>query len=498
MALDIEITRLPTPFLEFGGPGEFTDPRNGLREAGPFDLRFGVARREQVNVGLVGPEEMLQRAVRWLERCRGRLAPGEAGGPRDPSYPGFEELFHASLRLDSRWMVAFQGTPSDLDRALDDSDQRTRFNAVLDLYAAGVSRLADLEAARPDVVVCCLPGAVVAKCWSISNELSYDDRAAAKSLRRRQESRQLDLFDSEPVEETEEDLLNRDFRRALKARAMRSRMPIQLATDDLLIDDEDNQSPAKRAWNSTVALYYKAGGIPWRLKTDGPETCFVGISFHHLRTRRRHLVRSSIAQAFSTQGEGFALRGGDVPWDREQGRNVHLTEEQAHGLGAEILEEYRERAGGTPVRVVLHKTSEFSEAERSGFRSAFHMVPVVELINIMQTGFRLLRQAAYPPARGTLCRVNGDATYLYTTGFVPELETYPGPHVPTPARIKSDGPIDIARAAADILGLTRMNWNTADITGGAPVTLSFARRVGGIMAEYGDEDRPLSSFRFYI
>ena len=76
-----------------------------------------------------------------------------------------------------------------------------------------------------------------------------------------------------------------------------------------------------------MALYYKAGG-PWRLKLEGPTTCFVGITFHHLRTKRSDLVFSGIAQAFSTDGEGFALRGVTLPWDKKQGRQVHLTSEQ--------------------------------------------------------------------------------------------------------------------------------------------------------------------------
>src|SRR5262249_8503960 len=158
---------------------------------------------------------------------------------------------------------------------------------------------------------------------------------------------------------TEEDLLFRDFRRALKARAMEVRMAIQLGTPHLFTDSDHNQDPATRAWNSTVALYYKAGGIPWRLKVEGPETCFVGISFHHLQTTERHLVRSSIAQAFSTEGEGFALRGESVPWEEGQGKNVHLTADQAFTLGRSILDEYHERTGSMPLRVVLHKTSAF-------------------------------------------------------------------------------------------------------------------------------------------
>ena len=64
-------------------------------------------------------------------------------------------------------------------------------------------------------------------------------------------------------------------------------------------------------------------------------------------------------------------------------------------------------------------------------------------------------------------------------GSCPRSRTYPGPHIPAPARLMSDDPIDVERAAADILGLTRMNWNTASITNGQSVTLSFARKVGG-------------------
>lgn len=211
-------------------------------------------------------------------------------------------------------------------------------------------------------------------------------------------------------------------------------------------------------------------------------------------------MQSSIAQAFSSQGDGFALRGGNVEWSEDQGRNVHLTEEQAITLGNGILEEYRDRTGNTPLRIVLHKTSAFSRAEVAGFHAALENVPLVELINLMPTQFRLVRFGSYPPNRGTLCEVNGSSYYLFTTGFMPDLGTYPGPHIPRPIQIRSDQSLDFERAAYDILGLARMNWNTASITGGHPVTLLFARRVGGIMAEYGQfyDEKPPTSFRYYM
>lgn len=499
MPIALDLRSFGDPLLEFGGPGAFTDPREGLREGGPFDLRFGAARSDRINVGLVGPSETIERAKAWFQRCRGSL-PADRSRAQYPAFPGFEAVFRAGIQLDDRWTVAADGSPSELDRALDEADPRERFERVLDFYAAGIRRLARLEMLKPDIVICCLPDAVVERCWSINSTLTKEEKAAAETMRRRREKPQMDLFDFQPIEEQPEDLLFRDFRRALKARAMRERMPVQIGTNALFIDSEKGQGPATRAWNSSVGLYYKSGGIPWRMKPDGPETCFVGISFHHLRTTAKHLVQSSIAQAFSSQGEGFALRGGNVDWSEGQGRNVHLTQDQARNLAADILSEYEDRTGNVPLRVVLHKTSAFSVDEQDGFRQALSSVPIVELINIMPTQFRMVRFGAYPPNRGTLCTVNSSAAYLFTTGFMPELGTYPGPHIPTPARIQSDRPLDFERVARDILGLARMNWNTAGTAGGHPVTLSFARRVGGIMAEYGggDDDKPLSSFRFYM
>jgi hypothetical protein len=150
----------------------------------------------------------------------------------------------------------------------------------------------------------------------------------------------------------------------------------------------------------------------------------------------------------------------------------------------------------------MHKSTGFNEAENDGLRMALNNVPIVQLVNLAPTEFRLVRFGAYPPKRGTLCTVNEDATYLFTTGYMDDLKTYPGPHIPVPIKVVVDKDADVNQIASEIMALSRMNWNTGSITGGAPVTLMFSRRVGGIMAEYvseyGDKELPPSSFRFYL
>lgn len=235
---------------------------------------------------------------------------GEPNPLRKP-FPGFIDTFRKTLVFPETSSIAFSmDKGAELAHALE-GDAYSAFQRVIDIYSGAHARLASRDLNRPDVVLVCIPNEILAKVSSVERKATETERRQAKELRRLRASRQLDLFDMlDDVEETPEDLLKRDLRLALKARALRHRLPIQIATEALLVDGARNQDPASRAWNFTVGLYYKAGGVPWRLPPIGPDTCFVGISFHHLRTTQRAIVRSSLAQAFSSDGEGFAIRGG--------------------------------------------------------------------------------------------------------------------------------------------------------------------------------------------
>ena len=404
-------------------------------------------------------------------------------------FPGFERTFQASLTFHTAWHSAID---EDLGEAFA-QPKRLRFERVLDAYSAAIERLA--RNFGLDLITCCLPHEVLTDCWSTSRKLTSSEYKQLRHAKRAPQDQM--TFDALwAVDDTPEELLQRDFRRALKARAMKVNVPIQIATPYLLEDNTANQDPATRAWNSSVALFYKAGGIPWRVRIQGPETCFVGLSFHYLRTTKSDLMYSSLAQAFSSEGEGFALKGESVPRDADS-RIPYLAEHQAAALGRRVMQEYRERTGKHPARLVLHKTTRFTEDERKGFAKSLSELPVVEFVSIAPSDFRLVQRQAYPPKRGTLCRINDDATFLFTTGYIDEWETYPGVHVPVPLSITTDRENDLVRASTDVLALARMNWNTAFDTTGAPITLRFARQVGGIMAEVGQRE-PSPSYRFYM
>ena len=52
-------------------------------------------------------------------------------------------------------------------------------------------------------------------------------------------------------------------------------------------------------------------------------------------------------------------------------------------------------------------------------------------MSIQKVGTRFFREGGYPPLRRTYANC-GNAHFLYTLGYVPELGTYPKGYVPEP------------------------------------------------------------------
>jgi hypothetical protein len=496
----IDVEELNEPLLEFG-EGEAETPKAGLLTCGPYSLHLGPAHPASIRVGLVGPPSTIKSARSFLKRINGAVPSAKQNQRLFPDFPGFGTALRSELVHDSVFDSPIKA--ASLSRALE-ADGDEPFHRVLDLYRQGIRQLADRDV-RPDVIACCLPAEVVSQCHHIE---AAPPSAAEKRFRREEEDRKrrgvYSLFDldedTDRIEQTAvpspDELLRRDFRRVLKAFAMDVRVPIQLLTPKTFTEGARSQEdPATRAWNLAVGMFYKAGGIPWRIQPSVEQTCFVGISFHHLRAKSAHVVYASLAQAFSTEGDGFALRGDAMPWN-ERDREVHLSAEQMTDLLARVLRAYRERSGRDPLRVVVHKTSAFSADERAGADAALVDIPVKELVTLRSGDFRVVRHGSYPPNRGSVFRV-ADAAYLFTTGFVPSLNTYPGPHIPVPLEIVGvEG--DARAVAAEILALTKMNWNSAAPTAAFPITLRFAREVGAIMSEVPPDRTPHPAYRFYM
>ena len=113
---------------------------------------------------------------------------------------------------------------------------------------------------------------------------------------------------------------------------------------------------------------------------------------------------------------------------------------------------------------------------------------------------KLFRLGATNVPRGLLWVANERRAYLWTKGYIPRLQTYPGREVPNPIAIDVvQGFADIRVVANDIMSLTKLNYNACIYSDGLPVTLRFASAIGEILtAGPVASDLPPLPFRYYI
>ena len=298
--------------------------------------------------------------------------------------------------------------------------------------------------------------------------------------------------------------IEHNFRRQLKATSMHLRVPLQLVLESTLTTKkkaQNIQDIASRSWNFFTALYYKGNKtIPWRLEEEEhkPKTCYIGIGFY--KSRDKTSISTSLAQVFDEFGHGVILRGSPVSIDKKD-RRPFMSENQAFELLDMALSEYDHALMQMPARVVIHKTSNFRDSEIKGFNEALSSarIRVKDYVSVLSSDIKLFNTENYPPPRGTLLTISENRSVLYTRGFVDFYKTYPGMYVPSPLDIRlfeHDSSLD--DICKEILGLTKMNWNNTQLDGRLPITLECAKRVGNIMKYVDENEKPQASYAFYM
>jgi len=466
------------PFLFFG-KGKSICPKEGISELNVYDT-VNEARKNQLLLGIIGIDEDVENLKTWLKRFESYIPANPKGKQKGlfKAFPGFnqEKGFCAKFIYDSNYERIL--SPNDIKKIIKESDRDKRVMEAVDLFGENIGFLSDVK--NCDVIICIIPK-------------SFEGKIVKENK------------DDEPVEQDAEDSeepeLELNFRRALKARAMKYNTPIQLLREYVLHDNSKSQDAATKAWNFCTALYYKGlQTIPWKLEVDEnkPKVCFVGIGFY--RSRDKKTVQTSLAQIFNENGKGVILRGTPVMEDKDD-KKPHLTFDQSLALLKDALTKYKFATGTMPGRVVLHKTSKFYEDELDGFVKAMEDLGITEydIVTVMETSLRFFRNNLYPPVRGSLFSLTEQRHVLYTRGSVHQYQTYPGMYIPSPLEIRIISSVSSAKnVCKDVLGLTKMNWNNTQFDNKYPITIGCARRVGEIMKYMGDNEQPKESYAFYM
>lgn len=503
---------LDEPSLQFAGGGRSVDPKTGIALYGPISADGGAS---VIRVGIVGTGRTIDLALAFLEKCKAPIH-ATAPTPEDnpdyvlfPSFPGVSPSSAFKCEISSPGALHQKITENEIDQIKSETDIRKRVLKAVGLVVERMKVLQENEN-PPHVVLCAMPMVIDEYCNVGSTrrpgvqraaKLTDSQKSVLRKTRSAQRKGQMFLFDVRPsigVEEKPSEQQFYSFHRFLKAYAMEVPIPTQLVWEKTLLL-EGTQDAATVAWNFCVALHYKAQGNLWRAPDLTKGTCFLGISFFKDRTTTDSMMRSSIAQAFSDQGDGLVLRGEPFRWTHPKERSPHLDREGAERLVRQVLDVYKKHWHQYPARLVIHKSSRYWPEELAGFRAATADISTKDFLTLGYRGIQFMRMGFQPPIRGTQINLGQGNFLLYTRGYVPYLRTYPGMRIPHPLEVLEHyGDSSHAQLGAEIMALSKLNWNTADFACAEPMTLAFAREVGYILAEVPPGREPQRFYRFYM
>ena len=473
------------PELEFLG-GRHIDMRYGLSLFGALDADAESA-PTKIRLGVIGDQNSIDQFTAWVEKCRDGVNAKKTKLPTlFPMFPGFGDgkpicdfvcNSQMSRSINKRDMTQLctlesreQIVQASIDRYLEDAN---------DLY----------QNTNCDVVICLLPESLLKP---------IDMGAAPRFGPRSKKSK------SSQTHKTE-------WHDLLKAKSMHLRGPVQMVRPATYggkvhrfrqdgTASKNVEDNATIAWNFFVSLYYKGGGIPWRLTRNSSDldSCFIGISY--FRDIHDDSMQTSVAQVLNERGEGVVIRGGQALVVKDD-KTVHMDKETTAELLANALSLYKREHKNLPARLVCHKSSYFDEGEIAGATLAANNFGIdqLNLLSIRKSSIRFFRNKPHPPLRGTAFELDSNRALLYTQGSVDFYHAYPGMYVPRPIEILFDH-TDSSPAALlpEILALTKMNWNSTRFVNAFPITIAAAKNVGSIL-RYIEKDATIQArYSFYM
>jgi hypothetical protein len=484
--MHIEI--LDEPELEFGGAQRHVDPRFGIAAYGPADLGHDGA-PTVIQLGLVGPRNQMDGIRRWIDRCRGPIDAKDDRYPHlFPGFPGCDSdtglctsltvADHNCRELPTRELERASGLPGEL-----------AVQAMVDVYMGELEALA--EGNRANVIIVARPD-------------TLDDVHLAAQAADTADTAGIPAGHAENIGPAP---VIANFHDLLKARALRLGIPLQILRRSTWDESappppkRSRQDEATRAWNLHVALYYKAGGVPWRLRRASTDlhTCYVGISFY--RAAAAGTLDTAVAHIFNERGEGVIVRGGTAHVSSED-LQPHLLAADASSLLANALAVYKREHHTLPARVVIHKSSRFTAGENDGFTTAADNrdLHALDLVWVTSSEDALVfRPGNAPPLRGTFMTLGPDEHLIYTKGSVDFYSTYPGMYVPRPLGLRPARlTISPRELGTEILALSKMNWNQSRLDARLPITLKTADQVKHILRFCDPEQQIASRYAEYM
>ena len=512
----IEIKHMPEPLLEFGFGQKLEYPRDGLYLYGPPSSGASVS---EIRYGVIGTTQGVQRFLTWSRMVSEFIdipkptARSKGIQPQHIPFPGFEQAFGAKWSEEPTVIISDLDS-TKLNKVLNIGNRYEAIKSAVDIYVSPLIAAQNRLESPPHFWFVVIPEEVY-KLGRPQSKVEKASRIQGQVIVTKARARKLKiqptLFgDDEREAEVYEYATH--FRRQLKARLLQDRIVTQIVRETTLTP-LDFQNPyggplrrledqATIAWKLCTSAYYKAGGRPWQLADVRPGVCYVGLVYKRTDQFNHSRNACCAAQMFLSDGEGVVFRGALGPWYSPETKQYHLDQSNARSLIKMVSEEYKQlHHGKSPAELFIHARSHFTDREWKGFEEGCPQETRLVGVQIrdMRDDLKLFRTGKYPVIRGTVALLSERNAFLWTAGYVPRLDTYMGPETPNPIQVKvQKGDCDLETVLIDVLGLTKINFNSCLFNDRLPVTIKFADAVGDVLVSAPIEGEPKLPFKFYI
>ena len=498
---------LREPRLLFGLGQAVEDPRDGLTLFGPLD----AGRPYGIRAGVVGTARGIELLRRWVEWAQQPVQNHPPKASRPP-FPGFEAAFRLPWHAEP--VLQLEVAEDELARHLYLDDRHQRIFETVEVFTQRIQKALLEEESKPDIWFVVIPQDV----WKYGRPQSTVAPAVRQEAHRQFGSvREAKRFVREPSLFEEQNIaaapygFQEHFRNQLKARLLKDRVATQIVREQVLSNvrgpgnegfkETDAVLQSAIAWHLGTAAFYKAGGRPWKAADVRDGVCYLGLVFKQDTSSGDARTSCCAAQMFLDSGDGVVFKGAVGPWYSPKTGDYHLSGEAAYELVSVAIRAYREaNRDRAPGELFIHGRVAFDDREWRGFQSAAGADTRVVGVKIRpESGLKMFRWGANPVLRGTTYLRDARSALLWTRGWIPRLQTYPGRGVPNPLRVDiTHGQADLLTVLRDILTLTKLNYNACVFSDGVPITLKFADAVGAVLTAGPIGSVPPLPFMYYI
>lgn len=442
-------------------------PMRGLIQNSPYDFALNdKVLRSSINIGVLCPQSSSSTLYNFLNELNNKHTVDFNVDFVLP-FPGFHDAFNVGLNIplttSMQWMNIEASNNSDIKEAAKE------FGRTI------INQLNKLSSQQTDVVVIYIP----------------------------KEFEWLTSFS--------DDFENYDLHNFVKAYAVQKNIATQFIREKTL----ESTLRCQIMWALSLAIYVKSCRIPWVVSGLRQDTAFAGIGYSLNKSSSGTDVIVGCSHIYSADGQGLKYKLSklnDVVLDRR--KNPFLTESEAYKLGLNIKELFYKSFTELPKRVVIHKRTPFREEEIDGLVKCLSSAGIadIELLEInYEDDIRCFEYASnfsidgYPVRRGLCFPVNENTMLLYTHGIAPSIRNpklkyiQGGKTIPLPLKIvKHYGSGDMAQIATEILGLSKMNWNSFGLYSKLPCTIESSNeiaRIGWLLSQY---EGAIYDYRFFM